>query len=65
MVYPTIRDAGVSINLKICCFITSNVKYLGHIIKPGALAIDKARVESLNHLQHHLNAAKLSSFFEM
>lgn len=62
MVLSMLRIAVVSLNLKTFCFVTDRVKYLGHIIKPGALTIDESRVERLKKLQHPRNVTKLQFF---
>lgn len=51
MAPSTLRKADVFFNLKKCSFFTDSIKYLGHIIKPGALTINEARAISHNQLQ--------------
>lgn len=52
MVMSTLHKADVSLNLKKCLFITDSAKYLGLIIKPGALTLKEAHIKKLSQLQH-------------
>lgn len=61
-VLGTIRKAGVSLNFMKCFFFTDSVKYLGHIIQNGVLALDEAHFETLSKLQHPHNVTKLRPF---
>lgn len=40
-VLTSLRSAGVSLKLKKCNFFTKTIKYLGHITRPGTLAVKK------------------------
>lgn len=57
MVPYTVREAGVSLNVKTCCFYTHSVKYLGNVIKTELLTIDEARFKSFSQLQYPKNVA--------
>ena len=61
----TLARAGVSLKLKKCRFFTSTVKYLGHIIKPGTLEIDKAAVASLQEARPPETQSEIRSFLGM
>lgn len=48
-ILSTLHRAGVSLKLKKCSFFTKEVKYLGHIIRPGSLSIDDDSTASLRN----------------
>lgn len=54
--------AGVTLKIKKCSFFTQEVEYLGHIIKPGRLEIDRAHTESLRQAQPPTEKSSLQSF---
>lgn len=47
MVLTTLRNADVSLRLKIYSHFSDTLKYLKQIMKPGALANDNTRDNSL------------------
>ena len=54
--------AGVTLKIKKCKFFTSTVEYLGHIIKPGQLEIDRTNTQSLREAEPPTNKSELRSF---
>lgn len=56
--YQNWKKAVVLLNLGKCCFFTKNLKYLGEIVRLGALAIDDAQIENFNRLRNALNVTK-------
>ena len=61
-VLRTLHAAGVTLKLDKCNFFTQKVKYLGHILRPGTLSVDQARVASLRKAQHPRTQTELRSF---
>ena len=61
-VLTALRDAGVTLKLKNCEFFKDSVRYLGHVIRPGRLEVDLARIAALNKAQHPRNHTELRSF---
>ncbi len=57
-----LAHAGVTLKIKKCSFFTTTVEYLGHIIKPGRLEIDRANTESLRQAQPPADKSSLRSF---
>ena len=51
-VLEALHRANVTIKLSKCDFFTNKVKYLGHIIKPGKLSVDKVRVKALEAVSY-------------
>ena len=61
-VLTALRDAGVTLKLKKCEFFKDTVRYLGHIIRPGRLEVDLARVAALKEAEHPRTQTELRSF---
>ena len=61
-VLSVMRDAGLTLKLPKCTFFTDTVKYLGHIIRPGRLEIDRARVAGLSEALPPRTKTELRSF---
>ncbi|CAN8069905.1 unnamed protein product [Agarophyton chilense] len=61
-IMTTLRDAGVSLKLKKSDFFTNTVKYLGHVIRPGRVAIEETRVKSLKEAKEPRTQTELRSF---
>lgn len=58
-VLTVLRNAGITLQLGKCEFCTDSAKYLGHIIRPGKLSIDKFRVKSLHETKHPTTQTEL------
>lgn len=61
-VLTILQQAGVSLKLEKCKFFTSKVAYLGHVITPGKLSIDKVHVVALERAIPPRNQSELRSF---
>ena len=46
-ILTALDTAGITLKIKKCRFFSEEVEYLGHIIKPGHLEIDKTNTASL------------------
>ena len=64
-ILDTLMRAGVSLKLKKCSFFTDSVKYLGHIIRPGTLEVDKATTASLAKARPPTDQSEVRSFLGM
>ncbi len=64
-VLDALARANVTIKLKKCSFLTNKVKYLGHLIEPGRLSVDKASVAALQEALPPRNKTELRSFLGM
>ena len=61
-VLNALHEAGVTLKLRKCEFFKKSVRYLGHVISPGKLEIDKARTKALLEATHPTNQSELRSF---
>lgn len=55
-------QAGLSLKLSKCHFFKKEVEYLGHIIRPGTLEVDQARLKSLKKVTVPRTLTQLRSF---
>lgn len=61
-ILSTLADAGVTLKINKCHFFQRQVEYLGHMVKPGQLEIDRTNVELLHQAQPPTNKTQLRSF---
>ena len=61
-VLNVLKDAGVSLKLKKCSFFGDRVKYLGHVIRPGSLEIDKTVTAALTQAKQPRTQTEVKSF---
>ena len=60
-----LRDAGVSLKISKCAFFDTSVTYLGHVIRPGRLEVERRNVVSIERAQPPRNQTELRSFLGM
>ena len=61
-ILDTLSAAGVTLKVNKCHFFQKEVEYLGHMVKPGQLEIDRTNVESLRNARPPTNKTQLRSF---
>jgi len=61
-ILQTLADAGITLKINKCFFFQKQVEYLGHMVNPGRLEIDKTNVESLRQAEPPKNKTQLRSF---
>ena len=61
-ILSVLKDTGMSLNLKKCSFFTKHIKYLGHIVRPGTIEVDKASTRCLEGLRPPRTITELRSF---
>ena len=64
-ILSVLRHAGISLKIDKCDFFTKTVKYLGHIVRPGTLEVDRARTLSLQRMKLPRTLTELRSFLGM
>lgn len=64
-VLEVLYDVEITSKLKNCDLPTDSFKYLGHIIRPGRLSVDEARVKSLKGAKHSKTQTGLQSFLRL
>jgi Reverse transcriptase (RNA-dependent DNA polymerase) len=62
VVLTLIRRANASLKLSKCEFAKHEVNYLGHVIRPGILEMQQAKVDSLRQAKPSWNKTELRSF---
>ena len=61
-VLTALKKAGVTLKKNKCTFFSDTVEYLGHVIKPGRLAIDRTNTASLRDAKLPQTRTELRSF---
>jgi len=64
-VLELLRGAGATLKLKKCHFFRPSVDYLGHVIRPGQLAVADKNVETIKKARHPRTRTELRSFLGM
>ena len=64
-VFRLLRDAGATLRLKKCEFFKDEVKYLGHVIRPGRLGMLQKNVESIVKAMPPKTKTQMRSFLGM
>ena len=64
-VLSLLKEAGITLRLQKCSFFQKQVKYLGHIIRPGRLAIHGKSLEALEKALPPKNKTQVRSFLGM
>ena len=64
-VLKMLREAGATLRLSKCDFFKREVKYLGHIVRPGKLAIYGKNLEAITKVLHPKNKTQMRSFLGM
>ncbi|CDF32470.1 unnamed protein product [Chondrus crispus] len=54
--------AGVKLKLRKCEFFVEKIKYLGHVVRPGTLEVDAARIAALEQVRYPQTQTQLRSF---
>ena len=64
-ILTALEEAGVTLKITKCYFFQREVEYLGHIIKPGHLEVDRAKTASLRDAKPPSSKTELRSFLGM
>jgi len=62
IVFDTLQEAGLKLNLKKCSFFKETVSYLGHIISKDGILPDPQKQEAINKYPVPTNADQIRSF---
>ena len=61
-ILTTLAEAGDTLKIDKCHFFQKEVEYLGNMVKPGTLQIDKTNVKSLRQAKPPTNKTQVRSF---
>ena len=61
-ILQTLGDAGVSVNFEKCKLFSKSITYLGHIIQPGRLEVDRAHTVSIRNAEPSTTVTARRSF---
>jgi hypothetical protein len=63
IVFDILRDKQLHAKFSKCEFWLSEVKFLGHVISQGGVAIDQSKVEAVQNWTRPKNVSEVRSFF--
>ncbi|CDF41202.1 unnamed protein product [Chondrus crispus] len=61
-IMSVLEKAGVKLKLRKCEFFVEKIKYLGHVVRPGTLEVDAARIAALEQVKYPQTQTQLRSF---
>lgn len=61
-ILSVLQRPGVKLKLRKCEFFVERIRYLGHVVRPGTIEVDQARVEALRKVKHPTTQTQLRSF---
>ena len=61
-VMTDLQEAGFSLNLKKCDFFKNKVDYLGHVVRPGKLAVAQKKIKAIEELRLPDTQTHIKSF---
>ena len=60
-----LHTAGVSLKLAKCAFFDTSVTYLGHVVRPGRLEVERRNIIAMERARAPTNQTELRSFLRM
>ena len=57
-----LQEAGLSMNMRKCKFFSRTVDYLGHVVRPGRLAVAEKNTEAVRRAKYPSTQTELRSF---
>ena len=61
-ILSVLEKTGVNLMLRKCEFFVEKIKYLGHVVRPGTLEMDSARIAALEQVRYPQTQTQLRSF---
>ncbi len=62
IVFERLKAHGLRLHLGKCKFFQENVEYLGHVIHPSGLGVQKAKVEAIARIPRPTDVCKVCTF---
>jgi putative transposase len=62
IVFERLKVHGLRLHLRKCKFFQESVEYLGHVIYPGGLGVQQAKVEAIARILHSTNVNRVHAF---
>ncbi len=60
--FKRLKAHGLCLHLGKCKFFQESVEYLGHVIYPGSLGMQQAKVEAIACILHPTNVSRVRTF---
>jgi len=61
-VFERLKAHGLHLHLGKCKFFQESVEYLGHVIHPGGLGVQQAKVEVIAHIPRPMDVNRVRAF---
>jgi hypothetical protein len=61
-VFERLKAHGLHLHLKKCKFFQESVEYLGHVIYPGGLGVQQAKVEAIACITRPMDVNRVRAF---
>ncbi len=62
IMFERLKVHGLRLHLKKCKFFQESVKYLGHVIYPGGLGVQQAKVEAIACISRPTDVSRVCTF---
>ncbi len=62
IVFERLKAHGLCLHPRKCKFFQESVEYLGHVIYPGGLGVQQAKVEAITHISHPMDVSRVRAF---
>ncbi len=62
IVFERLKAHGLRLHPRKCKFFQENVEYLGHVIYPGGLGVQQAKVEAITRIPRPMNVSRVRAF---
>ncbi len=62
IMFERLKVHGLRLHLKKCKFFQENVEYLGHVIYPGGLGVQQAKVEAIACISRPTDVNRVRTF---
>jgi hypothetical protein len=62
IVFEQLKAHGLRLHPGKCKFFQENVEYLGHVIYPGGLGVQQAKVEAIAHIPRPMDVSRVRAF---
>jgi hypothetical protein len=62
IMFERLKVHGLRLHPRKCKFFQESVEYLGHVIYPGGLGVQQAKVEAITRIPHPTNVSRVRAF---
>ncbi len=63
--FERLKVHGLRLHPGKCKFFQESVEYLGHVIYPGGLGVQQAKVEAIARIPHPMDVSRVCAFMRL